>query len=74
MNLSNIFQLLKKYRFWILLALALLNIALNIQGVEMPFPIDSIYVPLGLLALISVPDRIDEKEKQQWYLFRLTLS
>ena len=74
MNLSNIFQLLKKYRFWILLALALLNIALNIQGVEMPFPIDSIYVPLGLLALMSVPDRIDEEEKQQWYLFRLTLS
>ena len=74
MNLSNIFQLLKKYRFWILLALALLNISLNIQGVEMPFPIDSIYVPLGLLALMSVPDRIDEEEKQQWYLFRLTLS
>ena len=74
MNLSNIFQLLKKYRFWILLALALLNIALNIQGVEMPFPIYSIYVPLGLLALMSVPDRIDEEEKQQCHLFRLTLS
>ena len=56
------------------MALALLTIALNIQGVEMPFPIDSIYVPLGLLALMSVPDRIDEEEKQQWYLFRLTLS
>ena len=42
MNLSNIFQLLKKYRFWILLALALLNIGLNIQGVEMTFPIDII--------------------------------
>ena len=74
MNLSNIFQLLKKYRFWILLAPALLNIALNIQGVEMPFPIDSIYVPLGLLARVSVPDRIDEEEKHQWHLFRLTLS
>ena len=74
MNLSNIFQLLKKYRFWILLALALLNIALNIQGVEMPFPIDSIYVPLGLLALMSVPDRFDEEEKLQWRLFSLTLS
>ena len=74
MNLSNIFQLLKKYRFWILLALALLNIALNIQGVEMPFPIDSIYVPLGPLALMSVPDRFDEEEDQQWHLFRLTLS
>ena len=74
MNLSNIFQLLKKYRFWILLALALLNIALNIQGVEMPFPIDSIYVPLGPLVLMSVPDRLDEEENQQWHLSRLTLS
>ena len=74
MNESNVFQLLKKYRFWILLALALLNIALNIQGVEMAFPIDSIHVPLGLLALMSVPDRFNEEEKQQWHLFRLTLS
>ena len=56
------------------MALALLTIALNIQGVEMPFPIDSIYVPLGLLALMSVPDRFDEEEKRQWHLFRLTLS
>ena len=55
------------------MALALLNIALNIQGVEMPFPIDSIYVPLGLLALMSDPDRFDEEENQQWHLFRLFL-
>ena len=56
------------------MALVLLNVALNIQGVEMPFPIDSINVPLGLLALMSVPDRFDEEEKQQWHLSRLTLS
>ena len=58
------FQLLKKYRFWVYSALTLLSIALNIQGVGMPFPIDSLYLPLGLLALMSVPDNLGKEEKQ----------
>lgn len=52
-----------KYRFWVYSALALLIITLNIQGVEMPFPIDSLYLSLGLMALMSVPDNLDKEEK-----------
>jgi hypothetical protein len=55
-------QTLKKYRFWVFLAL--LNIGLNMQGVEMPFPIDSLYLPLLLLAVMSVPTNFDKEEKQ----------
>jgi hypothetical protein len=57
-------QTLKKYRFWVFSALALLNIGLNMQGVEMPFPIDSLYLPLLLLAVMSVPTNFDKEEKQ----------
>ena len=57
-------QALKKYRFWVFSALALLNIGLNMQGVEMPFPIDSLYFPLFLLAVMSVPDNLGKEEKQ----------
>ena len=57
-------QTLKKYRFWVFSALALLNIGLNMQGVEMPFPIDSLYLPLFLLAVMSVPTNFDKEEKQ----------
>ena len=57
-------QALKKYRFWVFSALALLNIGLNMQGVEMPFPIDSLYLPLLLLAVMSVPTNFDKEEKQ----------
>ena len=57
-------QTLKKYRFWVFSALALLNIWLNMQGVEMPFPIDSLYLPLLLLAVMSVPTNFDKEEKQ----------
>jgi hypothetical protein len=57
-------QTLKKYRFWVFSALALLNIGLNMQGVEMPFPIDSLYLPLFLLAVMSVPDNLGKEKKQ----------
>ena len=57
-------QTLKKYRFWVFSALGLLNIGLNMQGVEMPFPIDSLYLPLFLLAVMSVPDNWGKEKKQ----------
>ena len=57
-------QTLKKYRFWVFSALALFHIGLNMQGVEMPFPIDSLYLPLLLLAVMSVPTNFDKEEKQ----------